>query len=97
MKKSSRRLPKSRQKLVPFRSILLVEWRDAASRDGWHPKHEATEDHAAGLRCRSVGFLVKSDRGALSLAHTDGLDNESAAGMITIPRGMVAKVTVLRR
>lgn len=72
--------------------IALVHWLDAHSAEG--------DDGLPGLEQISAGILIRSDRKAVKLAQiTDGRDWSDGAGhrdVLTIPRGMVQKLEILR-
>lgn len=72
--------------------IALVYWLDA---------HQAEDDDGLpGLEQISAGILIRADQTAVKLAQiTDGRDWDDGAGhrdVLTIPRGMVQKLEILR-
>ena len=73
--------------------IVRVQWVDSASEDGW--QHKANVKHIGKLcLCESVGFLLRRNKGAITLVQSTGsFDNVAAS--ISIPMGCVKKITKL--
>lgn len=68
---------------------VTVEWEDAYSRDGW----QRTTDDPGPQLVRSRGYLIFSNRERVGLAQSVGVDGESIADLLVVPRGMVRKLT----
>lgn len=71
--------------------IVLVEWLDAKSESDWKEKAEI-----AALKVeptKTAGFLVRKGRDAIVIAQT--VNTMHMADFLTIPRGMVQKITEL--
>lgn len=80
--------------------IVLVEWIDSHSGDGWMPLDELREK-ASILYCRSVGFLIEQNRAGLMLVGSisgekNGNIRLNGTGDIFIPRKCVVKVKVFK-
>lgn len=82
------------RKARPYK-LVLVEWLDAQSQqDGWAPIG-SLQPHLPSIL--SVGWLVAESREAITLVmNVGGIDVPMGSNDITIPRGMVKKVCVLR-
>lgn len=80
--------------------LVLVEWDDAHGSGSWMSLNEVAAK-ATPLKCRSVGWLVTKKNGHHVL--TTGLSGENSRvevcgdGHMSIPNGMIRKVTVLRK
>ncbi len=73
--------------------MVAVEWQDAVGKGGW-VKVNALPTPA---RIVTVGWLIVSDNDKVTVASSVDLGDESEVGeVISIPRGMVTKVTVLK-
>lgn len=69
--------------------IVAIHWLDAVAAAGWTDHSEAPE--AATIY--SVGFLVKRTRTAVTIATSVGGEDNEHNGSMTIPRGMIVKMT----
>lgn len=72
--------------------IVVVEWVDAHTSHGWEGDGDAS---AEGAIVYTVGFLVRSSRGAITVASTSDKQGTNNA-RITIPRGMIKSINRLR-
>jgi hypothetical protein len=82
--------------------IVLVEWSDAYGHGGgWRPVDDC---EPTDLICVTVGFLVKKTKSHVVIAENlykkqKGINDhflQMCSEVITIPRGMVKKITILR-
>ncbi|HYC64623.1 MAG TPA: hypothetical protein VEC14_07835 [Reyranellaceae bacterium] len=72
--------------------LVLVRWLDAVSDDsGWKPLAKLRQQKPPLVR--SVGWIVKQERGYLTLAAS--LVGDDADGDVTIPVGMIRSVEQL--
>jgi hypothetical protein len=73
--------------------MVLVEWNDAASTDGWRDRDAAVRDMTP-LRCCSVGYVLKSTRQYIVMAaSTSESGNVSQVGCI--PRTCIYSIKEL--
>lgn len=70
--------------------LVLVEWEDITTHNGWRPHGEVTEP----IRCATVGFLVSKDKKYIRLAPTMS-DDGRPCDPWTIPMGTVTKYRVI--
>ena len=72
--------------------LVLIEWDDAVSdQSGWKDLEKVRKQRPE--RCKSVGFLVAHTKTHMTLAAS--IVNGHCDGDVTIPTGMVRKVTEL--
>lgn len=76
------------------RRLLLVEWQDAASDDGWKPYEDVLSDPLEPHVVHSLGWFVRQTRNLLVIAGDIGRADDTARRM-EIPRRMIRKVTTL--
>jgi hypothetical protein len=84
---------KSKSKGWTWPPLVLVEWVDSHRSEGWHAWEPRTEP----LVCRSVGYLVRRNRRAVTVAAS--VTREETAqrcGEITIPTCAIRKVRRLK-
>lgn len=85
--------------MSPPRRLVIVEWIDSSSGEGWRPTDELATQ-TAPVRCQSVGWVLAETKEAIVLvAHTSGGHNsyrEYARGDISIPKGCVTRVRKLK-
>lgn len=70
------------------KSVLVVEWLDAASNDAWSPMKTA----AGAQRCISVGILHAADADSISLTHTFAAPDSSEQDVccsLSIPKSCI--------
>lgn len=82
------------------RKLVLVEWADSHSGEGWRPLDEIA-GAAEPIYCRSVGWLVSRRNGTTVLASSiSGEGNRNVRlfgrGDIAIPNKAILKLTRLR-
>lgn len=82
------------------RPLVLVEWVDSHSGNGWQPLDEIAAN-GSPVHCRSVGWLVaKSAETTVLVAHVSGERNEDirlyGRGDLAIPNRAIVKVTRLQ-
>ena len=78
--------------------LVLIEWVDSHSGNGWRPLDELA-DAARPVMCRSVGWLVAEQNGTVVLVpHISGDETvrRYGTGDIAIPTKAIVKRTVLR-
>ena len=74
------------------RRAVLVKWRDAITRDGWH-ESSALVHHISGMAdVLSIGFVLAESRDGIVLACGLGDDGATALQCLQIPRGMIQEV-----
>lgn len=73
--------------------ILKIEWGDAVSSDDWTPRNEIDLPPSKII---SVGILIKETRSYYTLALNHDTVSDGASCIMTIPKGMVRKVKVLK-
>jgi hypothetical protein len=81
--------------------LVLVEWLDSHSGQGWQRLHEIAENGAPVL-CQSVGWLVSDQKDHKVLVpHISGMGNEGVVpygrGEISIPAKAIRKLRVLQK
>jgi len=72
--------------------VVAVRWSDAYSRDEWHSLDRSKSD--TPTICDSVGVLLADNKEGVKVACTTSPDL-GLAGVMSIPRGMVLKLTEL--
>ncbi len=82
------------------RKLVLVEWVDSHSGDGWQPL-DKIQDAAELVHCRSVGWLVsKRNNTTVLVSHISGEKNGNlrlfGKGDISIPNRAITRVVVLK-
>ena len=80
--------------------MVLVEWEDSDSTQGWHH----LEDVATTAPCVSLGFLVRDEEGLVVISqslneHEDGPFHRTArlGNSLTIPRSAVRRIVTFRQ
>jgi hypothetical protein len=72
--------------------LVMVEWLDATTQNGWSP----AEDRREPERCLTVGWLLRDDEIAISIAASLGFDDDGEINGVnavtTIPHGMVHRI-----
>lgn len=83
----------------PQPPMVLVEWEDATNVPTWEAYEEAAkfEDSDTEYRCTSVGYLIRDDEECVVVASRATVDFKQVGLFERIPRGMVRKITHLRR
>ena len=81
--------------------LVLVEWIDSHSGEGWQSKEEL-ERVAEPLYCRSVGWLMADRKNCkVIVPHLAGEKNGNivlqGCGDITIPTVAIVRITVLKK
>lgn len=74
--------------------IVQIVWTDAESIDSW------TEGHALDHKITevySVGYLINSDKEAVTLALNHDVKNDSYSCIMKIPMGMITQKKTLRK
>lgn len=74
--------------------IVLVEWTDSCSRDGWHDVEKSPSTYQTA-KCRSVGWLLEKDENRVVL-FSDGWGDEIGR-IMAIPMGCVKSIKTLAR
>lgn len=87
----------AKSKTLSTARLVLVDWVDAHTKDGWHAIQEFIGEDVVTVR--TVGWAIRDDNIGLWLAHgfshdTDS-DETSGLNLTFIPRGMVLKVQEL--
>lgn len=73
--------------------LVLIEWLDSSSRDGWTRE----KPHTEALKCRSVGWLMHDGKDCKTIApHMSVEDEPQRSGEMTIPTGCILKIRVLK-
>lgn len=79
--------------------LVEVEWYDTAAIGGsWGSiaAQRRETNREALLHCRSVGYLLRSDKSVVVLAQNWNSDGQ-CADLVVIPRGTIKRVRRLRR
>lgn len=76
--------------------IAEVIWKDSSTTHNWNSRADRARD-ADVANCRSVGYLLKSDKKAISLTESCDDDNDNVGCTTTIPKLAVVKVKILKR
>jgi len=76
-----------------FDRLVLVEWIDAWSEDGWHLTPEAHKLASHSVLCYSVGYVVQEDEDGILLS--SAITKDGFGALWLIPNGMIMKVTLL--
>ncbi len=74
--------------------IVEVEWVDPSTTSRWTSLKDVLED--CTYRCKTVGHMVHSDRKKICIALNWGEDGQ-ISDIITIPKGVVHKITLLKK
>lgn len=84
---------------ITRRDIVLIYWWDAVSNAGWCGDEEISELVTKDEQqlVWSVGVVVKKDKDFYYLAADWGMDENPYNRILLIPKGMVKKVTIIRR
>lgn len=75
--------------------LVIVEWEDAWSSDGWLDSEVAQEEAKNQAKVVTVGYVIKHDKSGISLAQGVGLHKGQTgySGIFNIPAGMIIKIT----
>lgn len=83
------------------RQIVEIEWEDSASDHGWMSTEEATGGRGT-VACRSVGYLVRSDKDVVTVVQ-NRQNSELHAGVVyrvgeamSIPKSVIRRIRVLK-
>lgn len=77
-----------------LRCLVEVEWEDSNSHGNWGSKDEYAKLTTA--QCRSVGYLLRSDRKEIHLVQSVDTKGKMADS-ISIPRGCVRRIKRILR
>lgn len=93
--------PKKKTATKGAKRLVLVEWVDSHSGDGWQPLDEI-DRMAEPVYCRSVGWLVSQRDGVtLLVPHISGEKNDGVrpygTGDMAIPDAAIVSLTDLRQ
>jgi hypothetical protein len=80
--------------------IVYIEWRDAASAAGsWTDRETAVKDalHYSTDPIVGAGFLLAEAKDTVVVGLILNHHNDDAGHVMAIPRGMVTRMTVLRK
>lgn len=75
-------------------ALVEIEWVDSASTRGWG--HREPDIVNEPLLCRTVGYLVKRDRVAMTCAMNQAPSEADYGQLMTIPMPCVRRVRRLR-
>lgn len=78
-----------------FHRFVEVTWWDSHSSANWRSWDETLEQHKDPCICVTIGFLIKQDKFAVSVASSIGPNTGTYGGVWTIPRGMVKRIRYL--
>jgi hypothetical protein len=86
--------------MVNARKLVVVEWVDSHSGDGWQPLDKITQA-AEPVYCRSVGWLVsRRNETTVLVSHISGERNGNlrlfGKGDISIPNRAIVKLSYLK-
>lgn len=79
----------------PLTKRVEVEWRDSMSQGGWDKPESYHRRRTVGP-CRSIGYLVRDDKGMLTLAQSLSAAAGDINDCITIPREAVVRLKRIR-
>lgn len=75
--------------------IIEIEWEDSCTpARPWCSQKEAADFHREGAICVTVGYLIHSDRRAVTVAQS--LNGDDPGGLWRVPRKMVRRLRRLR-
>lgn len=72
--------------------VVLVEWRDAVSRDEW----EGTDVPLHPVLIVSAGIFIRQTKGHLELAVNYDSANSNDSCKMAIPRGMIESIRFIK-
>jgi len=72
--------------------LLKIDWIDCSSLHGWR---DMKSDRHGVIKCRSVGYEIKGEKGATHLAQSIS-DNGDMSEIISIPNSCITRRRVLR-
>lgn len=72
--------------------IVLIEWEDADTDHGWE---ELEDSDFSPTLASTVGFLIKEDDAAVSIAST--YSGSSTNNRMRIPKGMIKTMKVIKK
>ena len=79
-------------------NLVLIEWLDSNScYTGWNTKDQITSLPIGGLRCRSVGWLVKEARDHIVIVAHIGGEEENGSFKNGCGDMMIPKVSIVSR
>lgn len=73
--------------------LVFVQWVDSIADIGWKVRDDTRTEPDT---CCSVGWLLRKDRGSLTLASSRDSGFETFASHITIPMGAVTEIRPLK-
>jgi hypothetical protein len=76
--------------------VVSVKWVDASARSTWHDKEGVRDFSNTEYLVETIGFLSVVSRRALIVAGSLASTGDQGE-LMRIPRGMVQRITVLRR
>ena len=75
--------------------IVLIKWRDAASKGGWKSVEDYRKDGQT-LECISTGFLISNSKHTVQLVQSIA-ENSTVADSIAIPKSEIKSMRVIRK
>lgn len=74
--------------------LVVVEWEDAWSHDGWIGDEDAEEEAKNQAKVMTAGYIIRRDKNGIALAQGVGLHKGQIgySGIFVIPNGMIRKI-----
>ena len=80
----------------PLKTLIEVEWVDIASHNnGWMTIEETLKTIHPAL-CRTVGYLIGSDKLNIRLAMLQTIEDNSIGMTMVIPKGCILKIRKIK-
>ena len=83
--------PKVDLALCPAGKLVLIEWEDIVSQNGWADKQEAKRGKPA--TCLSVGWIIHRDNRKITIGSDTG--DDEYGNRTTIPMGCIKAIQYL--
>ena len=75
------------------RKLVIVEWVDSHSIDGWRTIEDMKPDGIC--RCQTVGWLMRKDKELVSVVQSLAFDGRDSNATTNIPTGSVKRIREL--
>ena len=72
--------------------LILINWVDSSSSDGWQYLDSAKEHHPSN--CRTVGWLLTKTKDYVTVAATQ-CDSELWSQLMSIPRKCITNIRII--
>lgn len=81
---------------LPPGPVVEVTWVDSVNFNGWRERQSLTADYASPKIHFTSGYLVSETEEVVAVAQSFGLDTNTIADIMMIPRAAVRQVETLR-